>query len=77
MKMMFNGSDRPFELSNSKYEREAREILYFTKHHSLTLYIYIAPLFCILSNFAFIYCIAKMHICIILINVNCQVNQVT
>jgi hypothetical protein len=42
MKMMFNGLDRPFELSNSRYGREAQETLCFTKHHSLTLYIYMS-----------------------------------
>jgi hypothetical protein len=41
MKMMFNDLDRPFELSNLRYEREAREILCFAKYHNLTLYIYI------------------------------------
>jgi hypothetical protein len=40
MQMMFNGLDRPFELSNSKYGRKIREVLCFAKHHSLTLYIY-------------------------------------
>jgi hypothetical protein len=40
MKMMFNSLDRSFELSNSRYGREAREVLCFAKHHSLTLYIY-------------------------------------
>jgi hypothetical protein len=38
MKMMFNGFDRLFELSNLRYGCEAQEILYFTKHHSLTIY---------------------------------------
>jgi hypothetical protein len=42
MKIMFNGLDRPFELSNSRYRREARKVLCFAKHHSLThIYIYI------------------------------------
>ena len=41
MKMMFNGLDRPFELLNSRYGREAQFFFYFAKHHSITLYIYI------------------------------------
>jgi hypothetical protein len=36
MKIMFNGLDRPFELLNSRYGREARKVLYFVKHHNLT-----------------------------------------
>jgi hypothetical protein len=39
MKNMFNGLDQPFELSNSRYEHEAQEILCFAKHRSLTLII--------------------------------------
>jgi hypothetical protein len=35
---MFNSLDQPFGLSNLRYEREVWEILYFTKHHSLTLF---------------------------------------
>jgi hypothetical protein len=48
--MMFNGLDRPFELTNLKNGRKAREVLCFAKHHSLSLslslyiYIYIASL---------------------------------
>jgi hypothetical protein len=42
MKIMFNVLDRPFELSNLRYRCEAREVLCFAKHHSLTpIYIYI------------------------------------
>jgi hypothetical protein len=41
MKMMFNGLDQTFELLNSRYEREAQEVLCFAKYHSPTLYIYI------------------------------------
>jgi hypothetical protein len=45
MNIMFNGLDRLFELSNSRYGREAQEVLCFPKHHSLSfslsLYIYI------------------------------------
>jgi hypothetical protein len=41
MKMMFNGLDRPFELTNLKNGRKAREVLCFTKHHSLSLSLYI------------------------------------
>jgi hypothetical protein len=37
MKMMFNGLDRPFELLNSRYGREAQKIFCFAKHHSITL----------------------------------------
>jgi hypothetical protein len=39
MKMMFNGLDWSFKLLNSRYEREAREVLFFAKHHNITLYI--------------------------------------
>jgi hypothetical protein len=38
MKIIFNDLDWPLELLNSRYEYEAREILYFMKHHKLTLY---------------------------------------
>jgi hypothetical protein len=41
MMIMFNGLDRWFELLNSRYEREAREVSCFAMHHSLTIYIYI------------------------------------
>jgi hypothetical protein len=44
MKIMFNGLDRPFELLNPRYGREARELLCFAKHHSLTIYISCKPL---------------------------------
>jgi hypothetical protein len=37
MKIMFNDLDRPFKLLNSRYIRETLEILYFAKHHNLTL----------------------------------------
>jgi hypothetical protein len=43
MKMMFNGLDRPFELLNSRYGREAQ--FFFTSRstiESLYIYIYIA-----------------------------------
>jgi hypothetical protein len=40
MKIIFYSLDRPFELLNSRYGREAREVLCFAKHHSLTIYIY-------------------------------------
>jgi hypothetical protein len=39
MKIIFNGLDRPFELSNSRYGRKAWEVLFFAKHHSLYIYI--------------------------------------
>jgi hypothetical protein len=39
--MIFNGLDQPFELLNSRYKREAQKILCFTKHHSITLFLYI------------------------------------
>jgi hypothetical protein len=37
MKIMFNDLDRPFKLLNSRYIRETLKILYFAKHHNLTL----------------------------------------
>jgi hypothetical protein len=39
MKMMFNGLDRSSEFLNSIYGREARDVLFFAKHHNLTIYI--------------------------------------
>jgi hypothetical protein len=41
MKMIFNGLNQPFEHSNLRYEHKSRKTLYFVKHHSLTIYIYI------------------------------------
>jgi hypothetical protein len=41
IKIMFDGLDQSFGLSNSKYGPETREILYFTKYHNLTVHIYI------------------------------------
>jgi hypothetical protein len=38
--IIFNGLNRLLGLLNSKYGREAEEILWFAKHHSLTLYLY-------------------------------------
>jgi hypothetical protein len=38
MKIMFNGLDRPFELLNSRYGREAREVWCFTKHKSVVCF---------------------------------------
>jgi hypothetical protein len=38
MNIMLNSLDRPFGLSNSKYERETREILHFVKHDRLTIF---------------------------------------
>jgi hypothetical protein len=35
----FERLNQPFELSNSRYRREARETLCFAKHHNLSLYI--------------------------------------
>jgi hypothetical protein len=42
MKIMFNGLDLLLELSNSRYEHKAHEVLCFAKYHNLTLYLYIA-----------------------------------
>jgi hypothetical protein len=42
MKIMFNGLDRSFRLSNLRYEREAREVLCFAKLHNLTHSIYLS-----------------------------------
>jgi hypothetical protein len=39
MKIMFDGLDRSFGLPNLRYGREAREVLGFTKHHIVTIYI--------------------------------------
>jgi hypothetical protein len=42
MKIMFNGLDRPFELLNSRYEREVQEVWSSMEHPSLSyIYIYI------------------------------------
>jgi hypothetical protein len=48
--MIFNGLDRPFELSNSRYIHEVREVLWFTKHHNLTIYMYIAMYYLYISG---------------------------
>jgi hypothetical protein len=41
MKIIFTDLDRPLRLLNSRYECETQDILYFVKHHSLTIYIYV------------------------------------
>jgi hypothetical protein len=61
MKIMFNGLDRPFKLSNLRYGCEAREILYFAKHHSLTIYIYRHLIFIISSDFYTIFLKSCIH----------------
>jgi hypothetical protein len=71
MKIMFNGLDRPFELSNSIYIHELRKYLYFAKHRSpnLSLYIYIRY---IKDQLFFLTGIVKfINIPIIILRVNC------
>jgi hypothetical protein len=48
---MFNGLDRPFGLSNSRYESEARNVLCFAKYHSLTLILIINLIIIILLHY--------------------------
>jgi hypothetical protein len=69
MKMMFNGLNRPFELSNLRYGYEAREILYFVKYHSITIYIYMSnfisiteDIIIVMLRFPLISLVAKLHI---------------
>jgi hypothetical protein len=63
MKMMFNGLDQPFELSNSKYEREAWEVLWFAKYHSLTIYIYIY-IYQLILKFSNVLCFCVYFVCL-------------
>jgi hypothetical protein len=64
MKMMFNGLNRPFELSNSRYGHKGWEILCFAKHHSLTLSLS-------LSIYIYSYIFIYYHVltCLLLISV--------
>jgi hypothetical protein len=61
MKIMFNCLDWLFELLNSRYGREIREVLCFTNHQSFTLFV-ISKMLIIIALYKYIYLILFIYL---------------